>query len=69
MPRKIWSQPGNPTSGVARALGISRPELGYAIHRIKKNARLRPNDNVSIWDDGSLTDDDDVWLGNVHDEV
>jgi hypothetical protein len=66
---RIWSRPGNPTNAAAAALGITRPELRYAIHRIKKNARLRPNHNVSIWDDGSVTDDRDVWLGNIYDEI
>jgi hypothetical protein len=69
MRRKIWTRPSNPTERIARTLGISRPELRYAIHRIKKNAKLRPSDNVSIWDDGSVTDDNDVWIGNIHDET
>jgi hypothetical protein len=67
--RKIWSRPGNPTNAVATALRVGRPHLRYAIHRIKKNARLGPGDDVIIWDDGSVTDDKDVWLGNIHDEI
>jgi hypothetical protein len=69
MTRKIWTRPGNPTRGVATALGITRPQLRYALHRIKKNARLRPRDNVSIWDDGSVTDGSDAWLGSIYDEI
>jgi hypothetical protein len=67
--RTIWSRPGNPTSGVARVLGISQTELGDALHAIKKNARLRPFDNVRIWDDGSVTDAQDEPIGNIYDEI
>jgi hypothetical protein len=66
MARKIWSRPGNPTRAVAEALGITRPQLGYAIHRIKKKARLRPRDDVILWDDGTVTDDRDGWIGNIY---
>jgi len=65
MPRIIWSRPGNPTRGVATALGITLPQLGDAIHAIKKNARLRAHDNVSIGDDGSVTDARDESIGNI----
>jgi len=53
---------------MAQRLGISRVQLGEALHRIKRDAGLRPSDQVSIWDDGSVTDDRDVWIGNVYDE-
>jgi hypothetical protein len=69
MPRIIWSGPGNPTRGVATRLGVTRPQLGDAIHAIKKNARLRASDNVSIWDDGSVTDASDELIGNIYDEI
>ncbi|HXO00904.1 MAG TPA: hypothetical protein VN900_02535 [Stellaceae bacterium] len=69
MPRIIWSRPGNPTRAVARALGVSHPQLGDAIHAIKKNARLRPHDNVSIWHDGSVADATDELIGNIYDEI
>jgi hypothetical protein len=67
--RIIWSRPGNPTRRVATALGITLPQLGDAIHAIKKNARLRPRENVSIWDDGSVTDATDEFIGNIYDEI
>lgn len=60
MPRVIWSRPGNPTRGVARALGISVTDLGDAIHILKDAAGLGPRDRVKIWDDGSVTDDRDA---------
>ena len=69
MPRKIWTRPTNPTRAVAAALGISRRQLRDAIHAIKRDAALRPDDNVSIWDDGAVTDDQDVWIGNIYDEI
>ena len=69
MPQKIWSRPGNPPRAVATALGITRAQLGDAIHAIKKNARLRPRDNVTIWDDGSVSDARDEVIGNIYDEI
>lgn len=69
MARIIWSNPGNPPTSVARRLGITRVQLGEAIHTIKNDAGLGPRDRVNIWDDGSITDDMDVWIGNVHDEI
>jgi hypothetical protein len=69
MPRIIWSRPGNPPRSVATALGISEIQLGDAIHAMKEALGLRPRDNVRIWDDGSVTDDRDVWLGNIYDEI
>ena len=69
MPRIIWSNPGNPPHGVATRLGITRGQLGRAIHRIKNYAGLAPRDQVTIWDDGSVTDEDGVPLGNIQDEI
>jgi hypothetical protein len=69
MPRIIWSNPGNPPRGVATRLGITRRQLGRAIHRIKNYAGLAPRDHVTIWDDGSVTDEDGVPLGNIQDEI
>jgi hypothetical protein len=54
---------------VARKLGITREQLGEAIHIIKDEAGLSPRDRVYIWDDGSITDETDGWIGNVHDEI
>ena len=69
MARIIWSRSGNPTRGVATALGISRAQLRSAIHVIKKDARLRPADSVTIWDDGTITGSNDEQLGNIYDEI
>lgn len=69
MARIIWSSRENPTRAVARALGVRRPQLGDAIHAIKKNARLRPRDNVSIGDDGSVMDAQNEVIGNIYDEI
>ena len=69
MAQKIWSRPDNPTRAVATALGISVGQLGDAIHAIKQAVGLRPRDNVTIWDDGSVTDDQDAWVGNIYDEL
>jgi hypothetical protein len=69
MARVIWSRPGNPTRAVARRLGIARAQLGDAIHAIKEALGLLPSDDVKVWDDGTVTDDHDVWLGNIYDEI
>lgn len=69
MARIIWSRPGNPTRGVARMLGISEAELGDAIHILKEAAGLRSRDRVRIWDDGSVTDERDAFVGNIYDEI
>lgn len=67
--RIIWSRPGNPTRSVATTLGTTRAQLRNAIHRLKDRAGLRPRDNVKIWDDGSMTDEADEWIGNIYDEI
>jgi hypothetical protein len=69
MPRIIWSRPGNPTRTVATVLGISRPQLGRALHRIKDGVGLQPRDNVKIWDDGTVMDARDERIGNIYDEI
>ena len=69
MPRKIWSNPGNPTAGVATRLGITRAELRRRLHRIKRAAKLGPRDRVTIWDDGSVTDEADDNIGNLQEET
>lgn len=69
MARTIWRRPGNPPRSVATTLGITRTQLGDAIHAIKKNAGLRPGENVSISDDGSVTDAYNEVIGNIYDEI
>lgn len=67
--RRLWSSARNPPARVASLLGITRVQLGGALHRIKRDAGLSPRDRVHIWDDGSVTDDANVWIGNIHDEI
>jgi hypothetical protein len=66
---RLWSGEGNPPDWVARRLGISRVQLGAALHTIKRDSGLTPRDRVSLWYDGSVTDDRDAWIGNVYDEI
>jgi hypothetical protein len=47
MPWRIWSNPGNPTAGVATQLGISRQQLREAIHKIKRDAKLGATDRIT----------------------
>jgi len=65
----VWSNPGNPTNEVSRALGIQRQQLRRALHRIKRAQGLKGADRVTIWNDGSVTDSQDNVLGNVYDET
>jgi hypothetical protein len=48
----IWSNPGNPTNQVSRALGIERSRLRRALHRIKRAQGLKGADRATIWNDG-----------------
>jgi hypothetical protein len=75
MNRRVWSDPENPPDWVAREISqetgkrITREQLGEALHTIKREAGLRPRDRVYIWEDGSITDDTDEWIGNIYDEI
>lgn len=68
-PRRLWSSSENPPDRVARQLGVTRVQFSEALHRIKRDAGLSPRDRVNIWDDGSVTDETNVWIGNIHDEL
>jgi hypothetical protein len=65
----IWSNPGNPTNEVSRALGIERLQLRRALHRIKRAQGLSGVDRVTIWDDGTVADHQGDVLGNIYDEI
>jgi hypothetical protein len=65
----IWSDAGNPTNEVSRALRIERQQLRRALHRIQRAQGLKGADRVIIWNDGSVTDQQDNVLGNVYDEI
>jgi len=39
------------------------------LHRIKRWAGLRGGDRVTIWDDGSVTDEFGSIIGNIYDEI
>ena len=67
--RVIWSRPENPPESVAVTLGITRVQLGDAIHSSREDAGLGPRERVTIWDDGSITDDTNARIGNVYDEI
>jgi hypothetical protein len=64
MARIIWGNPGNPPNEVSRI-----PQLGKALHRIKRWAGLGGRDRVTIWDDGSVTDELGSIIGNIYDEI
>jgi hypothetical protein len=57
--RRIWS-------AVLSACRVGR--LRRAIHRIKSAWGLGGRDRVTIWDDGSVTDENGAHLGNIFDE-
>ena len=68
MPAIIWSNPGNPPRGVATRLGIAWSELRRRLHRIKREAKLGPRDHITIWDDGTVMNEAEGWIGNVLEE-
>jgi hypothetical protein len=67
--RVIWNKSGNPTSHVSDQLGIERWRLREAIHKIKSSANIRPDEQVTIYDDGTVTDANGEPIGNIHDEI
>jgi len=52
MARAIWQHPGNPTNYVSDRLGITREQLGEALHDIKASGNLRAADPI-IYETGS----------------
>ncbi len=56
MARIIWDQSGNPPKYISDQLGISRVQLGEAIHEIKHASNLRALDRVIRYGDGMVTD-------------
>ena len=69
MARVIWDRPENPPKHVSDQLGISRWQLGEALHEIKSAGNLRASDRVIIYDDGMVTDEHGDALGNIYDEL
>jgi hypothetical protein len=69
MARAIWDRPGNPTRYVRDRLGITREQLGEALHEIKASGNLRAADRVIICDDDMVTDERGEPLGNIYDEL
>jgi len=69
MARRIWSNPENPPSQIARQLGITHEQLRDRLHKLKRWAGLRPGDHINIFDDGTITDDVGDPIGNVCDEI
>jgi hypothetical protein len=69
MPRAIWNRRENPSKNVSHRLGITRQQLGEALHEIKASGNLRAADRVIIYDDGLVTDERGEPLGNIYDEL
>jgi hypothetical protein len=69
MARAIWNRPENPTKYVSDRLGITREQLGEALHEIKASGNLRAADCVIIYDDGTVTNEHGEPLGNIYDEL
>jgi hypothetical protein len=60
---------GEPVSYVSDRLGITREQLGDAIHEIKAASDLSPADRIIIYDDGTVTDERGDVLGNIYNEM
>jgi hypothetical protein len=65
----IWSNPGNPTNEVSRALGIERHQLRRALHHIERAEGLGGADSVAILSNGEVRDREGNVVGNVYDEI
>ena len=66
--RVIWNRGGNPVAYVSARLGLSEAEVSAAIHAIKAAARLRGADDITIYDNGDVTDANGDEIGNIYDE-
>ena len=69
MARVIWDRRENPSKYVSDELGITREQLGDAIHELKAAGNLSPADRVIIYDDGKVTDESGYVLGNIYNEI
>lgn len=69
MARIIWNRCENPSQYVSDKLGITREQLGEAIHEIEAAGNLSPADRVIIYDDGTVTDERGDVLGNIYNEI
>lgn len=73
MARIVWNRRENPSKYVSDQLGITREQLGDAIHEIKAAGDLSPADRVIIYDDGyddgTVTDERGDILGNIYNEI
>jgi hypothetical protein len=66
--RVLWDKRSLPSAYVSEKLGISRRELGTAIHVIKLHQGMRGDDHVIIYEDGDVTDEIGNLIGNIYDE-
>ncbi len=69
MARIIWNRRENPSEYVSDQLGITREQLGDAIHQIKAAGDLSPADRVITYDDGTVTDERGDVLGNIYNKI
>ena len=69
MARVIWDRRENPSEYVSDQLGITREQLGDAIHELKTAGNLSPAERVIIYDDGKVTDESGYVLGNIYNEI
>ena len=69
MARVIWDRRENPSKYVSDKLGITREQLGDAIHELKTAGNLSPAERVIICDDGTVTDESGYVLGNIYNEI
>jgi septal ring factor EnvC (AmiA/AmiB activator) len=50
-------------------LALDQSQLKEALHNIRARRGLRTSDRITVWDDGSVTDESGGLLGNVYDEI
>ncbi len=64
----LWSGGGSPSREVGRYLGTEHYRIRTVIHRLKRAWNLRPDDNIIIYENGDVEDDQGLPLGNICDE-
>ena len=69
MARVIWDRRENPSKYVSDKLGITREQLGDAIHELKAAGNLSPAERVIIYDDRTVADESGYVLGNIYNEI
>lgn len=67
-PKVVFGRRRNSTSHAADELGMSDDSFSARLHKLKRSAGLRGNDDVTIYNDGDAYNANGECIGNVCDE-